>query len=168
MWGAYVNLAKLAELRSLAGAADICHPSETEQSASLNDASALQISSFSLIAPLAVGFGRRSRARGQVREHPAAGLDCDLDLVALKEIRFSAAVLIMISGSRLPIKPPNGRAVDFEDWRFTSARAIYKRLPNATACLVRTDGTARLRRHIGVAAQQLHRHTGVAAQPQEP
>ena len=56
VWGAYVNLAKLAELRSLAGAADICHPSETEQSASLNDASALQISSFSLIAPLAVGL----------------------------------------------------------------------------------------------------------------
>jgi len=28
-------------------------------------------------------FGRRSRARGQVREQPAAVLDCDLKLVAL-------------------------------------------------------------------------------------
>jgi len=29
-------------------------------------------------------FGRRSRARGQVREHPAAVLDCDLQLIAFE------------------------------------------------------------------------------------
>jgi hypothetical protein len=33
--------------------------------------------------------GRRSRARGQVREHRPAVLDLYLELVALKETRFS-------------------------------------------------------------------------------
>jgi hypothetical protein len=74
-------------------------------------------------------FGRRSRARGQVREHPAAVLDCDLELVAFEKYRFSSqpldfafnfrralsswrrlrsSVLRMVCGSRLLIVPPGG------------------------------------------------------------
>ena len=52
-----------AEHRQVAGVAiasgalpNICHRSQTKQSALLNDARALQISSFSLIAPLSVGL----------------------------------------------------------------------------------------------------------------
>ena len=38
-------------------------------------------------------FGRRSRARGQVRDHPAPVLDRDLEIVALKEPRFSPQLI---------------------------------------------------------------------------
>jgi hypothetical protein len=44
---------------------NICHRSQTKQSALLNDARALQISSFSLIAPLAVGLALSGCATGQ-------------------------------------------------------------------------------------------------------
>jgi hypothetical protein len=44
---------------------NICHRSQTKQSALLNDARALQISSFSLIAPLAVGLALSGCTAGQ-------------------------------------------------------------------------------------------------------
>jgi hypothetical protein len=44
---------------------NICHRSRTKQSALLNDACALQISSFSLIAPLAVGLALSGCTTGQ-------------------------------------------------------------------------------------------------------
>jgi hypothetical protein len=60
------------ERRQVAGVAiasgalpNICHRSQTKQSALLNDARALQISSFSLIAPLAVGLALSGCTAGQ-------------------------------------------------------------------------------------------------------